>query len=59
MFSKAQFSNDKQMKVIAELSVNYYYSIIFFFFFFFSFFHSIMVLKALRRPKAEGGRSDT
>jgi hypothetical protein len=57
MFSKAQFSNDKQMKVIAELSVNYYYSIIFFFFF--SFFHSIMVLKALRRPKAEGGRSDT
>jgi hypothetical protein len=57
MFSKAQFSNDKQMKVIAELSVNYYYSIIVFFFF--SFFHSIMVLKALRRPKAEGGRSDT
>jgi hypothetical protein len=57
MFSKAQFSNDKQMKVITELSVNYYYSIIFFFFF--SFFHSIMVLKALRHPKAEGGRSDT
>jgi hypothetical protein len=55
MFSKAQFTNDKQMKVITELSVNYYYSIIFFF----SFFHSIMVLKALRHPKAEGGRSDT